>query len=185
MSGTGLSVADRPNGSKTNNQISEPTEPTAQTHFATVLGMNPALASLSASPLAQSTGPTGPTGLTLPTFNLFSTPPHTHPMNSSLGVGALRPGADPAALVAAVHAARASVEAAAGRPAMATAFPGSTPAAEFKENIRLALEEHLPRLEALALAVIEGMYVHSSLSSTPKSSGPHRPFPMVPAQGTH
>lgn len=162
MSGTGLSVADQPNGSTPNNQIAEPTEPI---HFAIVLAdMDPALASLSA-PLAQTTGPTG---LTPPTFNLFSTP--SHPMNSSLGVGGLGPGTDPAALVAAVNAARASVEAAASRPAMATAFPGSTPAAEFKENIRLALEAHLPRLEALARAVIEGMYVHSSLSFP--SSGP-------------
>ena len=161
MSGTGFSGADRANGGMASNQIAEPTD------FASVLDMNPALASLSAPPLAlaQTTGTTGPTGLTTPPFNLFSTP--THPMNSSLGVG----GLGPSALVAAVNAARASVEAAAIRPAMATAFPGSTPAAEFKENIRLALDAHLPRLEALARAVVEGMYVHSSLSSTPKPSG--------------
>ena len=158
MSGNGFSAADRPNGSMASNQIAEPS------HFASVLDMNPALASLSAPPLALAQT-TGPTGLTTPPFNLFSTP--THPMNSSLGVG----GLGPSALVAAVNAARASMEAAAIRPAMATAFPGSTPAAEFKENIRLALEAHLPRLEALARAVVEGMYVHSSLSSTPKPSG--------------
>jgi len=163
MSGTGFSAAGQPNGSMGNNQIAGPT------HFASVLDMNPALASLSAPPLALAQT-TGPTELTTPTFNLFSTP--SHPMNSSLDVG----GLGPAALVAAVNAARASVEAAAIRPAMATAFPGSTPAAEFKENIRLAVEAHLPRLEALARAVVEGMYVqYSSLSSTPKPSGPIAP----------
>jgi len=191
MSGTLFSAADQPNGSAANNQIAERTPSTPPTagssqlpDFATVLGMDPALASLSAAPGPQTTG------LTPPTFNLFSTP--SHPMNSlpksgftpfttplgtqGVAVGGLGPGADPAALVAAVNAARASVEAAAGRPAMTTAFPGSTPAAEFKENIRLALEVHLPRLEALARAVVEGMYVHSE--------GPIAPSRSYLTQGT-
>lgn len=178
MSSTGFSAADQPNGSMANNQVTESAE---STHFATVLGMNTALASLSAPPPLGQT--TGPTGLTPPTFNLFSTP--SHPMNSSLGVGGLEPGADPTALVAAVNAARASVEAAASRPAMATAFPGSTPAAEFKENIRLALESHFPRLEALARAVVEGMYVRAFLPLFhPEIVWTHCPFSIVPAQGT-
>jgi hypothetical protein len=139
----------------------------------------PGVPASAAHPAAQTTG------LTPPTFNLFSTPSHSMnplpktgftPLASALGapsvaVGGLGPGADPAALVAAVNAARASVEAAASRPAMVPAFPGSTPAAEFRDNIRLALEGHLPRLEALARAVIEGMYVHPLRLSPPKPPG--------------
>lgn len=189
MSGTGFSTPNQPNGTTANDQTAEPATGSSQLpDFATVLGMNPALASLSAAhPIAQTTG------LTPPTFNLFSTP--SHPMNSlpktgftplasalgapGLGVGGLGPGADPAALVAAVNAARASVEAAASRPAMVPVFPGSTPAAEFRDNIRLALEGHLPRLEALARAVIEGMYVRPSICPllAPK---PSRPIPSRP-----
>jgi len=178
MSGAGFSAANQPNGSAANNQTADSTAgPSQLSDFASVLGMNSTLASLSAAhPAAQATG------LTPPTFNLFSTPSNTMnalpktgftPLASALGapgvgmgVGGLEP--DPAALVAAVNAARASVEAAAGRPAMVPVFPGSTPAAEFRDNIRLALEGHLPRLEALARAVIEGMYVH-----------PPSPFPSL------
>jgi hypothetical protein len=176
MSGTGFSAGGQPNGSTAINQIAEPTPgPTAGSSqlpdFAAALGMSPALASLSAAPpLAQTTGPTG---LSPPTFNLFSSPSHT--MNTNVGLGGLGPAADPATLVAAVNAARASVEAAASRPPMATAFPGSTPAAEFKDNIRLALEAHLPRLEALARAVVEGMYVHSLRLSHPETAWTHHP----------
>ena len=195
MSGTGFSAANQPNGSTANNQIGEPAiEPIVESSqlpdFAAVLGMNPTLASLSAAHPAAHT-----TGLTPPTFNLFSTSPH--PMNSlpktgftplastlgAPGVG-LEPGADAAALVAAVNAARASVEAAGSRPTMVPVFPGSTPAAEFRDNIRLVLEAHLPRLEALARAVIEGMYVHPSVPHPPWNCLTHHPFPIVPAQGT-
>lgn len=189
MSGTGFSTVNQPSGSTADTQTIEPVGPTVgSSHsqlpdFAAVLGMSPTLASLSAAhPVAQTTGLT-------PTFNLFSTPPHSMntlsktgftPLASALGppgvgVGGLEPGADAAALVAAVNAARASVEAAGSRPAMVPVFPGSTPAAEFRDNIRLALEGHLPRLEALARAVIEGMCVHRPT---------HHPFPIVPAQGT-
>lgn len=178
MSGTGFSTANQPNGSTANNQTAEPGDPTVgSSHsqlpdFAAVLGMNHTMASLSAAhPAAQTTG------LTPPTFNLFSTPPHSMntlpktgftPLASALGapgvgIGGLEPGADAAALVAAVNAARASVEAAGSRPAMVPVFPGSTPAAEFRDNIRLVLEGHLPRLEALARAVIEGMCVCPSV----------------------
>lgn len=189
MSGTGFSTANQPNGTTANDQTAEPAVGSSQSpDFATVLGMGP-LASLSAAhPVAQTTG------LTPPTFNLFSTPSHSMntlpktgftPLASALGppglgVGGLGPGADPAALVAAVNAARASVEAAASRPAMVPVFPGSTPAAEFRDNIRLALEGHLPRLEALARAVIEGMCVRPSVCP-PLASKPSRPIAYSPS----
>ena len=183
MSGPGFSAANQPHGSTVNNQTAEPTPGSSQlSDFAAVLGMNPALASLSAvHPVAQTTG------LTPPIFNLLSTPSHS--MNAlpktgfthlASALGALGPGADPAALVAAVNAARVSVEAAASRPAMVPVFPGSTPAAEFRDNIRLALEGHLPRLEALARAVVEGMCVHPSVCPLPPK--PLDSFPIVPAQ---
>jgi hypothetical protein len=38
--------------------------------------------------------------------------------------------------------------------------PG-TPAAEFRANIQVALTEHLPRIAALAQAVVDGMSVYS------------------------
>jgi hypothetical protein len=41
--------------------------------------------------------------------------------------------------------------------------PG-TPAAEFRANIQTALTEHLPRLAALAQAVVDGMSVHSLMN---------------------
>jgi hypothetical protein len=190
MSGPGFSVANQPDGSTADHQMAEAATAASQLpDLAAVLGMGPALASLPAAhPAAQTTG------LTPPAFNLFSTPSHFMnslpktgftPLASALGalggpsvaVGGLGSSADPAALVAAVNAARASVETAATRPAMVPGFPGSTPAAEFRENIRHALEGHLPRLEALARAVVEGMYVHPF-------AGSPTPVPIVPAQGT-
>ena len=44
-------------------------------------------------------------------------------------------------------------------PQISQPVPG-TPAAEFRANIDLALNQHLPQLIALADAVINGMYVH-------------------------